>query len=296
MKNYILIIVSLLLCLVSCVKAPATKPQQETPEEPSIDPKPEDDPGKKEEEEEKKNKEVTLMSTFTEDFSSRDSEYFTFAYHQTGDDFRYYPGFPSMTENGKDILMLRLDPSDKEGEENGSVLSSKDYVYYGSYSARIKLPSISSVQPNLGACAMLSLRDDHPTWGYDEVSLELRLADKKNIYLQLVHQEPGDGSCPTTSESVKKPSIGSFNADSKYYIYGIDWSEKKITWWLKTSTSSSKTTLYELTENVPTQPLRLEFRMFHSKKRPAQDKSSSTQAPLYPYELEIDWIKYTPSK
>jgi len=278
------------------VKAPATKPQQETPEEPSIDPKPEDDPGKKEEEEEKKNKEVTLMSTFTEDFSSRDSEYFTFAYHQTGDDFRYYPGFPSMTENGKDILMLRLDPSDAAEEDNGSIVSTKDYVYYGSYSARIKLPDITSVQPNLGACATLSLRDDDPDFGFDEISFELRLADKKNLYSRLSRREPNSCSEPTVTESVMTPSINSFNSVSKYYIYGMDWTEGKISWWLKTSTTAAKTTLYELTENVPSQPLKLELRLFHSKKRPAKGKASSTQAPLYPYELEIDWIKYTPSK
>ena len=63
----------------------------------------------------------------------------------------------------------------------------------------------------------------------------------------------------------------------------MDWTKDKVSWWIQAS-SSGKSSIYERTENIPSEPLKLEFRLYHGQGK----------APLYPYELEIDWIKYTP--
>ncbi len=223
------------------------------------------------------------MSAFTEEFPSRDTEYFSFYSVAPERDFRYYPGFPSLTEKNKTILLLRPNPADKAGEENGAILTSKDYVYYGSYSARIRIPDVGSVQPKVGLFADFSLRDDDPKFGFDEMTLEFRIADRKQLYSRVSRKEPGAAGSPSVKESVLVPSLSSFNAASKFYVYGMDWTEEKVTWWIQTS-SSEKSILYEQTENIPSEPLKLEFRLYHG----------LANTPLYPYELEIDWIKYTP--
>ena len=288
--------VSILLCVLtllaawSCSKTPEPAPepddQKEQPE-PKPDPKPEPEP-------EPEPKDVAVMTSFTEDFSSRESEYLTFSRRTDRDDFRYYSAFPSLSERGATILMLRLDPADAAGE--GVVVASRDYVYYGSVSARIRIPDIVAVQPKLGASADFSLVDQDSVWGTDEYTLSLRLADTGNLYLKGLHQDAEAGSEPVVEESVVAPSISPFNASSRFYIYGMDWTPDKLTWWVKDSDKSEKTVLSEQTVNVPTQPLRLQFRMYHSKNSPTKDNANTTQAPYYPFELEIDWIKYTPSE
>jgi len=217
-----------------------------------------------------------------------------FAYRTTRDDFRYYPAFPSLSEKNGTILMLRIDPADPAGAGNGSIVSSREYTYYGSYSARLRIPDTGAVQPNIGVCADLTLYDEDSVYGLDEVTLELRLADPKHIYTRISHLDAGESGDPASEQSFLTPSLSSFNASAKFYIYGFDWTEGKISWWIQTSESSSKTVLAETEENVPSQPLRLMFRFYHSKLYPAEGNASSTQAPLYPFELELDWIKYKP--
>lgn len=279
----------LLLCVLafaSCVRTPQPDPGREPEEEQTPEPEPEP--------EEPKVKEVPLMAAFTEEFSARQPESFGFTRHDTRPDYRYYSGFPSLSETGKTILMLRIDPSDAAGADRGCILTSRDYTYYGSYSARIRIPDTAGAQPKLGVCADFSLRDDDPEFGLDECTLSFRLADPKNVYLRTLRGDPGTE--PRAVESVAAPSVKSFNAASRFYIYGMDWTEGKVVFWMQEKSSSEKTILSECTENVPSQPLRLEFRYYYSKLYPAQGDASTVQAPLYPFELELDWVKYTPAE
>ena len=275
MERYLLLILVYFLCAFSCTR-PVPVPEP-VPPEPVIPPEPVEPP-------EPSHKEVNLMSAFTEDFSSRETENFSFYSVVPEKDFHYYSGFPSLTETGKTILLLRANPADDGGDNGGAIISTRDYVHYGSYSARIRMPDVGAVQPKAALFADFSLRDDDPVFGFDEFTLEFRVADKNNLYSRVSRRGPDAGENPSVQESVLTPS-SSFNAASKFYVYGMDWTQDKVTWWLQTSSSSEKTILYEWTENIPSEPLKLEFRLYHDKANPA----------LYPYELEIDWIKYTPS-
>ena len=246
-----------LLAAFSCSEKPAVidDPEEgkETPE-PGPEPPPEPKP-----------KDVKVMASFTEEFSTRESELMSFARRTDRDDFRYYSAFPSLSEKNATILMLRLDPADPAGE--GAVVTTRDYVSYGSVSARIRIPDIVAVQPKLGASADFSLLDQDSVWGTDEFTLSFRLADSGNLYLKGLHQDVD--SEPAVQESVVAPSVKSFSASSGFHVYGMDWAPDKLSWWMKDTDNSEKVILYEQTENVPSQPLRLQFRLYHSKTAPA---------------------------
>lgn len=229
-------------------------------------------------------KDVKLMAAFKEDFSSKTSDFFEFTLNEARDDFRYFPGFPSLSESGNSILMLRLDKADPAGE--GALVVSKDYTYFGSYAVRMRLPDVVSVQPKLTATAELALTDDHPEWGFDEILLSFRLTEQKKVYTGISRREPEETAAPVYTGSETQPELSSFNTAGKYYVYGLDWSSEKISWWYKVTPSSEKVVLAETAENVPQQPLRLVFRYFSTEGSPA----------LYPYELEIDWMQYSPSE
>ena len=275
LKRIALLAALAFLLVPACIEKPDPPvPDDPIPDEPET-------PEVPVEPEKPKDKEVTLMAEFSEEFSERDSEFFDFSRRSSGDDFRFYPGFPSLSESGNTILMLRLDPKDASG--TGSVITSKNYTFYGSYSVRLRIPDVLAVQSKLGACVQFALYDDDEVFGTDEVSLSIDLIDRTVIRTFLSRTEPG-GSPVTVDETIA-PELSGFDASSKYYVYGFDWSEGKIVWWFKTKPSGDMTVLKEISENVPSQPLRLQLRYHHT-----------AQAPNYPYELETDWIKYTPSQ
>ena len=209
------------------------KPAPKDPEEePVIDPVEEPVP-----------EDVTLTEAFDEGFDTATVPSFL-VLDTSGGDFRFFPGFPSFTENGKTVMMMRL-------TEAGASITTRDYVHFGSYSVRMKLPDITSVQPKLGA---------RVEFGPEGLEIGIDLAS---------------------------PTVAGNNSASKFYIFGIDWSAEKVTRWVKATASGTPKEIDSITENVPQKPQKLGFRYFCP---------SGTAAPAYPYELEIDWIKYTPSE
>lgn len=238
-------------------------------------------------------KDVTLMNAFEEGFDAASSDHFTAVRRATGGDFRYYPAFPSFTESGSTVLMLRLDPSVSAGPENGAVMLGNGHTTFGSYSVRVRMPDIVSVQPRAGACVEFSLEDSDEAFGDDAIAVYLRIADQKHIYVRQYHK---DAQLTVDDDAAIGPTLASFNCATKFYIYGIDWSPEKLSWWYKTSPNAAKKVLAETSENVPQQPLRPVFRFYHSKVHPASGNTSATQAPNYPYEMEVDYITYAPAE
>ena len=211
---------------------------------------------------------VTLMEAFTEDFDAKTSDLFVFQKLSARPDFRYYPGFPSLSESGTKILLLRLDPKDAAGE--GSFAGAAGYIESGSLSARMRIPDIASVQSSVGSCASLSLYDPD---GAESVALSLRLSEPTKVYVKV-----------GKNESSYVPEISGFKASSKFYIYGFDLAADKISVWIKNGVNADKQILAEFTDNLPSTPLRPALRFY---------TPSSGKLPLYPYEFEIDWISYT---
>ena len=213
---------------------------------------------------------VTLMEAFTEEFDAQVSDLFVFQKLNTRPDFRYYPGFPSLSESGKRILMLRLDPKDTAGE--GAFAGAVGYVGHGTLSVRMRTPDITSVQSSVGSCALLSLYDPD---GDERITLSLRLSEPSKVYLSVCGKE-----------SSYTPAISGFKASSQFFVYGFDWAEGKLSAWIMDETEANKEVLAEFSGNLLDTPLHPALRFFTPK---------TGELPLYPYELEIDWIKYTPA-
>lgn len=286
---------------------------------------------------------VTLQSAFTEDFSELESVSLDMSV-KGDDDFRYFPAYPSLTEKSTKILMMRLDPKDASGRENGSALSTKEHSFYGSYSARLRLPDTQKAQANLGASAVFAVSDVDETHGTSQIEMEVKLADPSIIYLRattglapmvntierVVNLAQGKilrtkyksitttatGGATVNGEGDLKDeqgnpasiaAISAFSAAAAFHTYGFDWAEDSITWWIIDGKTKKKTVLWEYKgkelfsdtvaeDGVPALPSRMGFYFHHDKKNPVEGKSSATQAPKHPFELELDWIKYEPDE
>lgn len=265
------------LVLVCCTQ-PALPVPDEGKEEPGPGPGPGPEPPPQPQE-----KTVQLTPAFQEDFSAQTSDWLDFIRHSGRPDFRCFPGFPSLSEKGNAILLLRLDPADPAGE--GAGVQSRDFVHFGTYAVRMRCPDITAVQSRLTAVAELVLTDDDPVFGLDEIVLGVRLAEPRKVYTGVSRREAGETGDPAYTGDTAEPDLSGFNAGAKFYVYGFDWSAEKIVWWVKATPSAARTILAETTENVPQQPLRMGFRYHSTSGHPA----------LYPYELEIDWMSYQPT-
>ena len=286
--------------------------------------------------------EVTLHQAFTENFEEEVPEYFSFNYRTSREDFRYYSGVPSYTERNTDILMLRIDPADPAGSERGSVVLSDLHTFYGTYSARIRVPDIRRAQPNAAAIVGFSVQDEDPSFGRSEIAFQWRIANPEILYMRTVTGVSPEQNTLTKiidlaggivcdasycSETVQKNGtsvissegglsgaqngpgtfapIEGFDASARFYVYGFDWYPDRITWWIRTSDSDEKTVLWDYEgaslfpgrpseTGIPVIPSRCRLDFWHSKISPVEGNPASVEAPLYPYELEVDMASYEP--
>ena len=92
-----------------------------------------------------------LSHSFIENFN--DSVLENFRYGSTGNKaaFKWQSGVTSKTEPGSKVLLFKIDPMDSAGAGRGPEIISNDITYFGTYSARLKVPDVKDVQPNTGA-------------------------------------------------------------------------------------------------------------------------------------------------
>src|SRR3954453_14655350 len=92
-----------------------------------------------------------LSHSFVENFS--DSVLHNFRYGSTGNKapFKWKSGVTSGTEPSSKVLVFKIDPADSAGAGRGPEIISNDLTYFGTYSARLKVPDVKDVQPNTGA-------------------------------------------------------------------------------------------------------------------------------------------------
>jgi len=284
MKKTITIISLLAFLVLGC--KPEQKPvDPDTPdiENPEPEPEPEPEPDKP------VYADVTLHSAFTEEFAGKTSETFEFSYRQDKDDFRYYPGFPSWNESGTTELMLRIDPNDGVGILNGPLVQTKDYTFYGSYSMRVRMPDAKAVQSNVGVNVLLSTYEDDKTNGYSSIEMMMKLADLSMVYATT---QIGIGATLKKETNVVKNLGSAIKATTSFVTIGFDWHTDKVEWWYKSG--SNKTVIHTNTTCVPTFPARFRLSYHHSKNNPVESNSGATQAPYYPFELEVDKMIYEP--
>lgn len=240
-----------------------------------------------------RSKEVSFHGPFIENFSEPTSEFFNFNYRRGAYDYRYYSGHESLSEDGTEIMMYRIDPADPAGAGRGPEIITKDYTFYGTYAARIRVPKVKDVQPNIGAVVGYFTYNIDPEYGQSEIDFEWLIADPEIIYVgtwtgvRPAHNRVGriinlkEGIIYDTSyrgEITKEDRskeisvrgkltgkqnlpkkitpIEDYDASERFYVYGWDWYPDRLTWWIIHPDTNEKIILwdYEGKELFPGQP------------------------------------------
>lgn len=96
------------------------------------------------------------------------------------------------------------------------------------------------------------------------------------------------------------PAIEGFDASKRFYTYGFDWYPDRLTWWIEHPDTHDKIILWDYTgttpnfSGIPQSPTTHLFNFWHTDNWPVDTNPKSIEKPLYPYSIEIDWMKYEP--
>ena len=107
------------------------------------------------------------------------------------------------------------------------------------------------------------------------------------------------------NKPARLPAIEGYDASEQFYTYGFDWYPNRLVWWMIHPETGKKLVLwdYKGKEVFPNQPsktgipcLKSKYRLnfWHTNNWPVETNEASIEKPFYPYELEIDWMAYTP--
>lgn len=224
-----------------------------------------------------------FQGPFTENFSTSRSEFFNCHGRY---DFRYFPNVPSLSEKDSDVMVMRIDPDDPAGAGRGPEIGTKKFTHFGTYKARIRVPDVKKVQPDIGSVVgYFTYRMDN-RFGLSEIDFEWLIADPQLIYigtwtgegnklqrvgrtinlatgeiLYTIFRSAHDGNVnhPLTGaqnqpESIKP--IDGYDASKQFYVYGFDWYPDRLTWWIIHPKTDEKIILWDYigTELFPFAP------------------------------------------
>ena len=269
---------------------------------------------------------------FIEHFDKPTSKYFNqnSGRRRNSTQMRYIPATSSFCEKDSKVMMMRIDPTDPAGPGRGPEICSKDYTYYGSYSARIRIPEASAVQPNVGAVVGYFTYNMEREKGLSEIDWEWLIADPEIIYIgtwtgkgdnlqrigRIINLAKGtiyECIYKPTAEGIKDnrltglqnqpetvPVIEGYNAAKRFYTYGFDWYPDRIVWWMLHPETQERIVLWDYqgsTPNfsgIPDNKTRYLLNFWHTNNWPVHTNPKSIEKPKYPYEVEIDWMSYEP--
>ena len=269
---------------------------------------------------------------FTEQFDGAMPEHFTLSHfrHAEEADFRYTPGAPSLSEKGTSVMLYRIDPDDPAGAGKGPEIISKHFTHYGTYSARLRIPAAARVQPNVGAVVGYFTYNMEREAGLSEIDWEWLIADPHLVYigtwtgtndclqrvgrtinlatgtiLNTIYRSPRDGNKnhPLTGLQCQPetvPAIEGYDASARFYTYGFDWLPDRLTWWILHPETGERIVLWDYQgttpdfTGIPTNRTRYRLNFWHTNNWSVDTNPLSKEAPLYPYEVEIDWMSYMP--
>lgn len=222
---------------------------------------------------------VPLQEAFSQDFNTSDTAPFARRLHKEGDDFRYFPGFPSLSEAKTDILLLRLDPHDTP--EDCPCIEASAHTFYGSYSLRVRTPDLSRVKKTTDAVLEFGLRGNDPAAGVSGIAVKWALSAPAKMTITSLAGTPDS----QTENSVEVMFEKSLDLSAKFQTCGWDWTPDYVRWWILDASTKEKTIIGEISGQgeVPSLPAVLSLSVSHS-----------SDAPEYPFETEIDKISYEP--
>lgn len=263
---------------------------------------------------------------FREDFN--DSTLHNFFYGSTGvkDAFKFEVGAVSAIEPATRILAFRIDPADSAGAGRGPEIISSAFTHFGSYSARIKIPDVRNVQPNVGAVVGYFTYHMDSVQGLSEIDIEWLVADPTIVYigtwtgqkgrLQRIGRtinlakglvintiaKVGYAGEPTNLTGLQNvpasvAAISGYDASARFYEYGFDWYPDRLCWWVIDPASGKKNILWDYRGSllgIPKNASQYRINFWHTNTWPVETNPNSVEKPLRPYELEVDWMKYVP--
>jgi hypothetical protein len=264
--------------------------------------------------------------SFSEDFN--DSSLRNFRYGSTGrkDAFKYTVGANSSAESGTKVLLFKIDPADSAGPGRGPEIISKWFTHFGSYSARIKIPSVKNIQPDAGSVVGYFTYHMDSIHGLSEIDIEWLIADPGILYIGTWTGHEGKlqrigrtidlakgsifytiskvnyNGVPTALTGMQDqpetiPAINGFDASSKFYTYGFDWYQNRLRWWIIDPVKAKKIVLWDYQGSqlgIPQNQTEYRMNFWHTNTWPVETNPKSIERPLRPFELEVDWMKYEP--
>jgi beta-glucanase (GH16 family) len=269
-----------------------------------------------------------LSGSFREDFT--DTLLHNFRWGSTGSkaDFKFRAGVRSSIEPGTDILFMKIDPADRAGAGRGPEIVSTDFTHFGIYSARLKVPRVAGVQPNVGAVVGYFTYHMDSLLGLSEIDIEWLIADPTIIYIgtwtgprgqlkrigrtinlatgkiyNTIYKEGHHGQpTPLTGEQNQPeelPAIDNYDASLNFYTYGFDWYPDRIRWWIIHPTSKEKIVLWDYkgsTRGIPQNKTYYRMNFWHTDEWAVETNPVSIEKPRQPFALEVDWMQYEPMK
>lgn len=263
---------------------------------------------------------------FLEDFDNSASEYFQF--HSAGNsaDFTNEFGVESPAEPGIKILSFKIDPEDSAGAGRGPEIISNNFTHFGTYAARLRVPDVRDIQPDVGAVVGYFTYHMDREQGLSEVDYEWLIADPEIIYVgtwtgprgslrrigRTINMAKGIIYSTTTrvghngertyltgnqNQPDTIPAIAGFNASSQFYTYGFDWLPDRLRWWMIHPVSADTVVLWDYSGSelgIPQNPSRYRLNFWHTNNWAVETNPNSLEKPLHPYEVEIDWMSYEP--
>ena len=224
-----------------------------------------------------------FMRPFTENFSSSKPDHFGTA----GSALRYYCGVPSLSELGSDVMLLRINPSDPAGAGRGPEISTPKMTHFGTYSARIRVPDVKDVQPNIGVVVGYFTYRFTRGYGLSEIDFEWLIADPTLIYIGTWTSDPNNlGNLQRVGRTINLatgqilytnyrsyhdgnrnhdfassddaaltprtiPAITGYDASKQFYVYGFDWYPNRLTWWIEHPDTGEKIILWDYQGTTP---------------------------------------------
>ena len=227
-----------------------------------------------------------FMQGFTENFSDARPQYFNLG----GAAPRYFSGVPSFTEQDSQVLLLRIQPTDPAGAGRGPEISTPKSTHFGTYSARLRVPDVKDVQPNVGVVVGYFTYRFTRGFGLSEIDFEWLIADPTLIYIGTWTSDPENGSnlqrvgrtvnlakgqilytnyrsyhdgnknhnfdsgddAALTPRTI--PAIEGYDASKRFYVYGFDWYPDRLTWRLSTRKPERRLSFGTIREPRPTSP------------------------------------------
>jgi beta-glucanase (GH16 family) len=266
--------------------------------------------------------------SFIENFS--DSGLENIRYGSTGNKsvFKWQSGVTSKTEPGSKVLLFKIDPLDSAGAGRGPEIISNEFTYFGTYSARLKVPDVKSVQPNTGAVVGYFTYYMDSIYGLSEIDFEWLVADPSIIYIgtwtgnrgrlnrigRTINLAKGiiyntifkvgyKGQPTPLTGTENQPEtiepINNYDASSGFYTYGFDWHSDRLTWWMIDPQTDKKIILWDYhgsERGIPQHHSFYRMNFWHTDEWGVETNLKATEKPLHPYKLEVDWMSYDPEK